>query len=472
MPYTGPVTLRSGVYDPRLLLALAQVSSGVYEDPPSGRQLFQDSFAGGVDTFYARSLGLPTSVALLQRGDVVIIAVEGTVGGVQLAHEFLASHQGPVASVPGLVSGSFAMAAEGILPAVRRELDRIGPGVRVVLTGHSLGGAVAQVLAHQVAAIPGVSVDGVVTFGAPRVGNADFAAGARWPVVRLVNAGDLVTHLPPRLNPTISSVLLAPVPRMLLDVPAIASYEHAGQHVHVFPGGAVYPPEGGLAVPRNVVALPLEAATGVSVPTVPHAIDEYIRRLQVQVQSVNGGSLSLGAEQIAQPALSVAALGSAPLDGNPGAGDGGQGEPPHQGRPDVPLSQRNLEPVQRRPRVPEDPIPPPGADEDPPPPGVTREEWLLMQVEWDRQRQELLRERYRPQTGSPPASSDNGVPIHLRNLEPVQRPKPEEAQRNPIQDPGAEPLRASIGGRDPANRPPRTRGPVVAWSPPAAHSDP
>ncbi|KAJ9060183.1 hypothetical protein DSO57_1033578 [Entomophthora muscae] len=72
----------------------------------------------------------------------------------------------------------------------------------VVVTGHSLGGAVAQIASIQVHRDLKIGWERVkvITFGQPRVGNLDFA---RWfnqqPVMytRVVNENDLVPHVPP-----------------------------------------------------------------------------------------------------------------------------------------------------------------------------------------------------------------------------------------------------------------------------------
>ena len=74
---------------------------------------------------------------------------------------------------------------------------------QVWLTGHSLGGALAVLLAATLleSAIP---VTGLYTFGAPRVGNNAFAShvneglahAAHW---RVVNEGDLVPHVPAQM---------------------------------------------------------------------------------------------------------------------------------------------------------------------------------------------------------------------------------------------------------------------------------
>jgi hypothetical protein len=77
---------------------------------------------------------------------------------------------------------------------------------KIFVTGHSLGGALAALSAHQIAGNPATAVTAVYTFGMPRPGSADFAfqqydpgLGAR--TYRLVQGEDLVpTVAPTELN--------------------------------------------------------------------------------------------------------------------------------------------------------------------------------------------------------------------------------------------------------------------------------
>lgn len=77
-------------------------------------------------------------------------------------------------------------------------MEILPPHVSLVIAGHSLGGALATLCADHLAAL--FTITNVFTFGAPRVGNAQFAGeysailGRR--TVRLVNAGDPVPHVP------------------------------------------------------------------------------------------------------------------------------------------------------------------------------------------------------------------------------------------------------------------------------------
>lgn len=73
-------------------------------------------------------------------------------------------------------------------------------GAKVYVTGHSLGGAVAMLAAYELQYENNVTVDGVYTFGQPRVGNKafhDFYNGGSPRVTwRLTHWHDPVPHLP------------------------------------------------------------------------------------------------------------------------------------------------------------------------------------------------------------------------------------------------------------------------------------
>ena len=81
----------------------------------------------------------------------------------------------------------------------------LNEGYSLQITGHSLGGASAILLAVDYA-LNGWKIDSVVTFGSPRVGKTDFLkvlqdlqnAGQIGPVVRVVELDDIIPHLPPR----------------------------------------------------------------------------------------------------------------------------------------------------------------------------------------------------------------------------------------------------------------------------------
>jgi hypothetical protein len=64
------------------------------------------------------------------------------------------------------------------------------------ITGHSLGAALGAVAANVCCDDPLLRLQGVYTFGSPRVGDPGFGARIRVPVFRFRNDSDIVPHLP------------------------------------------------------------------------------------------------------------------------------------------------------------------------------------------------------------------------------------------------------------------------------------
>ena len=73
----------------------------------------------------------------------------------------------------------------------------------LLITGHSLGGALATIAAKKLSHEGGIAA--CYTFGSPRVGDDEWIANIKTPIYRLVNAADCVTMLPPGTTPIILS---------------------------------------------------------------------------------------------------------------------------------------------------------------------------------------------------------------------------------------------------------------------------
>ncbi len=90
-------------------------------------------------------------------------------------------------------SEAFAVVADEIQAKIDEEVYKESP---LLITGHSLGGALATIAAKKLNHQGGIAA--CYTFGAPRVGNEDWISSFKSPVYRVVNAADCVTMLPPK----------------------------------------------------------------------------------------------------------------------------------------------------------------------------------------------------------------------------------------------------------------------------------
>ncbi|CAH0474748.1 unnamed protein product [Peronospora belbahrii] len=102
-----------------------------------------------------------------------------------------------------MVHEGFYWAYRSVAPQVVSTLHKLRkkyPNASVMVTGHSLGGAVASICAFELEHIEKMPVKVLYTFGSPRVGNTNFSArlrNASMKVYRVTHFNDVVPHLPP-----------------------------------------------------------------------------------------------------------------------------------------------------------------------------------------------------------------------------------------------------------------------------------
>ncbi|RLN58373.1 hypothetical protein BBJ28_00014574 [Nothophytophthora sp. Chile5] len=125
---------------------------------------------------------------------------------------------------------AYRSVASQVLTLVHK-LQKLHPQASLLVSGHSLGGAVAAICAFELEYLEKIPVQALYTFGKPRVGNTNFSArlrNASMEVYRLTHFQDAVPHLPPtwtgfehttqEVGEAMSSVLLRRIDGLLFSV--------------------------------------------------------------------------------------------------------------------------------------------------------------------------------------------------------------------------------------------------------------
>lgn len=152
-----------------------------------------------VSVFNPASPLAPRFIRFTTQGGRKLYAICGTTNYVQWFNYFWSQGQVTIPNVKGRVFQAFADAAAPGWAAFRA--DVAAQRTSVVIVGHSLGGAVAQIWGHRLLRdYDDNSPRAIVTFGSPRVGDDEFAGDTWVPsVYRFTTEDDPVTAVPPRI---------------------------------------------------------------------------------------------------------------------------------------------------------------------------------------------------------------------------------------------------------------------------------
>ncbi|WP_124414319.1 lipase family protein [Pseudomonas sp. R4-35-07] len=193
--------------------------------------------------------GTDTQAFICHHDEVVLIAVRGTASGADALRDADA-HQVPFVEGAGKAHRGFYQGFKALYHFVLDYLSRYHIDQRVVICGHSLGGAIALLLAEGLRRIPDANYNILLyTYGAPRAADSEFTAGARALVHhRIVNHNDPVPSVPaPWMNTTAKlwvpgavTLFSAPTAGGLLFAAGLvrvggSAYQHHGEQQHFMP---------------------------------------------------------------------------------------------------------------------------------------------------------------------------------------------------------------------------------------------
>lgn len=171
-------------------LTLARLSSAVYEDWPvfEGRAA-ELGFATAAVFDHAG-----TQAALVSREDSAVIVFRGTEASRAVVIDLVANLGVPVRwAGEGRVHSGYVRAFNRISYEVRTMAEQVSSEVPLFLTGHSMGGALAELYA----AWTSHNLAGVITFGTPKTMSRRAALAIRCEIRRIVMPFDFAQCWPP-----------------------------------------------------------------------------------------------------------------------------------------------------------------------------------------------------------------------------------------------------------------------------------
>jgi hypothetical protein len=182
---------------------LIEIATLVYADSPFVRQTFANA---GLPDFQWFS-GNSTQCCITGNAGCTILAFRGTESrprqgasgqGAKDFRDIIADLKADIdvrlvdSGQGGRVHKGFKDALDEVWDKVRPELDKLREGNRPLwITGHSLGAALATLAADRYG-----NVQGLYTFGSPRVGDSAFRNDFHVKTYRVVNNEDVVTRVP------------------------------------------------------------------------------------------------------------------------------------------------------------------------------------------------------------------------------------------------------------------------------------
>lgn len=209
-----PAPIDEGSYDPNDAYEYSILSAAAYGkdhkqcvDSVSPKFKVIETIAVRCDNSFSSYDECVAYTAVSTEMQTIAISFRGTAESEQLIDQFMSFLTDPSTSFPsgGKVFEYFSNAYNYLYGCSKGSMQNLlqqYPGYKVVVTGHSLGGALASLTAAALVydgVVPASNLE-LYTYGMPRVGDKSYAHGidrlltSRWNVV---NDRDLVPHLPP-----------------------------------------------------------------------------------------------------------------------------------------------------------------------------------------------------------------------------------------------------------------------------------
>ena len=175
-------------FDPELYPQVNSPSLGEKQENPATIHWLDDRAEDG---------GTDTQAFITHHDALILLSIRGTASVADALRDMDAT-QVPFGDSPGKVHNGFYGAAKVAYLFVTRYLNKFYSGQKLVITGHSLGGAIALIVSEMLRRRPDFTYDIVLyTYGAPRAADAGFIKAAGSLVHhRVVDHNDPVPSMP------------------------------------------------------------------------------------------------------------------------------------------------------------------------------------------------------------------------------------------------------------------------------------